>query len=83
MGQRTYNEMIQQLADILEDKTSSVTISSSVRGEYGEYTDYLSTITTVDGERGINILASGTSSYSVGDCLNNLLDEVDDINGTG
>lgn len=81
MGQRTYNEMIQQLADILEERTSSVTIQSSVRGEYGEFTDYLATITTVDEARGLNILATGISSYSVGECLNNLLDEVDDING--
>jgi len=81
MGQRTFNEMLQKLADILEEKTASVTISSSVRGTYGEYTDYLATLTTVDDVKGIGLLATGTSSFSMGDCLNSLLDEVEDIYG--
>lgn len=78
MVSRTYNEMLQKLENILEERTASVTIQSAV----DMHTDYLATITTVDETRGLNILASGTSSTGLADCLNSLLDEVDDIYGS-
>lgn len=73
MANRTFNKMMQQLEEILDEQAASVLIQSGV-----DYS-YSAVLTTTRG--GISILASGTSHVSLADCLDNLLDEVDEING--
>lgn len=72
MANRTFNKMMQQLEEILDEQAASILIQSGV-----DYS-YSAVLTTTRG--GIGILASGTSHVSLADCLDNLLDEVDDIN---
>lgn len=72
MASRTFNKMLEQIEEILEDQVASVLIQS------GTDYSYSAVLTTTRG--GIGILASGTSHVSLADCLDNLLDEVDEIN---
>lgn len=74
MANRTFNKMLEQLEEILEDRVATVLIQSGL-----DYS-YSAVLTTASPTKGVGILASGTSHVSLADCLDNLLDEVDDIN---